>query len=93
MTREEVAAITETVQVALETAFIRMLDKPAVWTSPKRAEASRAIERAIRRGIEIGIEQCLVKPFPRRGSPRAILSNAKPLIRSAVEKELKTLIN
>ena len=92
MTREEVAKIAEVIQVALEVAFTRVLDDPGVWTGPKRAEATQPIERAIRRGIDTAVSQCLVNPFPRHGSPRAIMSNAKPLMRSAVDKELKSLI-
>lgn len=92
MTREEVAKIAETIQVALEVAFARVLDDPSFWTGPNRAQAASSIERAIRKGIEIGVSQCLVNPFPRNGSPRAIMSNARPLLRSTVDKELKSLI-
>jgi len=91
MVPEEIRAIEEVLEVGLETAFLRILNDPRHWGGRQRAEAAEAIEAAIRAGIEAGVRECLLNPFPRRGTPQAILNNAKPAISAAVKGGLKKL--
>ncbi len=91
MTEQEVEAIGEAIQAGIEAAFNQVLASPAAWKPRNRVAMAPAVERAVRAGIESAVQECLVNPFPRKGSPRAVIRNARPLIRAAVAKELKAL--
>ncbi len=91
MTDQEVEAIAEAVQAGIEAAFNQVLANPAAWKARNRVAMGPTVERAVRAGIDCAVQECVVSPFPRKGSPRAVLRNARPLIRAAVAKELKAL--
>jgi len=92
MTPEEVEAIGETIQAGIEAAFNQVLTKPSAWQVKNRVAMGPAVENAIRAGIESAVQECIVSPFPRKGAPRAVIRNARPLVRAAVTKELKVLV-
>jgi len=82
----------EVIQAGVESAFSQILADTSSWQARHRAAAGPSIERAIRAAVECAVQECIVSPFPRKGSPRAVLRNARPLIRAAVQKELKGLV-
>jgi hypothetical protein len=91
MTDQEIEAITEAIQAGIEAAIKQVLANPSAWQPRNRVAMGPTVERAVRAGIESAVQECLVNPFPRKGSPRAMLRNARPLIRAAVTRELKAL--
>lgn len=92
MTPEEVQGIGEVIQAGVEAAFNQILADTSSWQARHRAATGPSIERAIRAAVDCAVQECLVNPFPRKGSPRAVMRNARPLIRAAVLKELKGLV-
>ncbi len=91
MTPAEVEAIEQAIQNGVEATFMHLLSAASIQRSRERLAVAEAIERAFRAGLEEAVENCLVNPFPRRGAPRAVLGNARPRIRSAIEEELDDL--
>ena len=92
MTPEEVEGIGEVIQAGVEAAFKQVLEDTSCWQVRHRVAAGPAIDRAVRESIDCAVQECIVSPFPRNGSPRAILRNARPLIQAAIQKELRELV-
>ncbi len=92
MKQREVEVLGGAIQAGIERALERLLDDSPEWRRTLRTVDTEIIGRGVRAGLEVALDKVLLHPFPRRGQPRAIINNARPLMRSAIEKELLKLL-
>ncbi len=92
MRQREIEILEGALMAGIERTFERLLDDSPEWRRRLRGADSEIVQDAVAKGFAVALDKILLNPFPRRGQPRAIMNNARPLIRNAVEQELLKLL-
>lgn len=92
MRQQEIEVLEGALMSGIERIFERLLDDSPVWRRRLRGAETEIVQQAVGAGVAVALDKILMNPFPRRGQPRAIMNNARPLIRNAVEQELLKLL-
>ena len=92
MKQADVEIIEGAMLAGIERAIERLYDDSPDWGRRLRVADPAVLIRAATAGAEMALERTLLNPFPRRGQLKAVLNNARPQIRAAIEAELLKLL-
>lgn len=92
MKQQEIEVLEGALMSGIERIFERLLDDSPEWRRRLRGADTEIVQEAASAGFAVALDKILMNPFPRRGQPRAIMNNARPLIRNAIEQELLKLL-
>ncbi len=92
MRQEEIEVLEGAILSGIEKVFDKLVMDSPDWRKKFHGDDHEVMKQAMSAGFETAIDKILLHPFPRRGQPRAIMNNARPLIRSVIEQELLKLL-
>jgi hypothetical protein len=92
MKQEEIEVLEGAIMSGIERVFEKLLADSPDWRKKMRGVDTDIVARAVAGGFDTALDKILLNPFPRRGQPRAVMNNARPLIRNVVEQELVKLL-